>query len=101
MPEKTYEVGIMLKYAPADWIIIWAKRYENSYTTNNNSYPVFVVRGLTEHEVFTLIAEYIYVHNTRNPRVLYKYYSQSDHTKILPIDKFPMPLIDIYLSCEL
>ncbi len=99
--DKGLDVGLMLKFLKPEWIVIWAQRYKDrSYMTRANIYDVLVIQNVTEHELLTIIPEYILAIDNKSSqlRLLYKYYSQPELNKMTSINKFPLPLLDVYLS---
>ena len=101
IPEKeegTINIGLMISYIKPEWIVIWSQRYNGrTYLTKANIYDVLVVQKATQHDILTLIAEYN-LSATGKIRVLYKQYNEPAIMKYTNINKFPLPLLDVYLS---
>lgn len=97
-PEKELSIGMLLNFVKPDWVVIWSQRYTGrTYLTRANIYDVLVIQKVDLHDILTLISEYNIAVNDKI-RVLYKHYNEPDAMKYTNINKFPLPLIDIYLS---
>lgn len=96
---ETINVGLMISDINPEWVVAWTKRFgDRTYVTQSNIYVVLAVKNVTVHELLTLIAEYQLAIGSRKGRVLYKHYNQPDMTRFETISKFPLPLLDVYLS---